>query len=96
MNSKLRSQLKGIGSKTQAVMQLGKNGIGEDFLAQVEQLLEAREILKISVLDNNMDDIKELSREISLKTESEVVQVIGRKIVLFKRNIKEPVLNLKI
>ena len=70
---------------TEAIFQAGKESLTEEFLASVEEALEARELIKISVLKNCADDPLEMGRAIAEHTDSELVQVIGRKIVLYRQ-----------
>lgn len=66
------------------VLQLGKSGVTPENTASVEQALEARELIKINVLQNCMEDMGEMARKLSERTRSTVVQVIGRKIILYR------------
>ena len=66
------------------IFQIGKNSLTPEFTKAVQEALEARELIKISVLQNCLDDPKELASMIAERTRSQVVQVIGKKIVLYK------------
>lgn len=66
------------------IFQAGKNSITPEFTKAVSEALEARELIKISVLKNCADDPRELADVLSSRTHSQVVQVIGKKIVLYK------------
>ena len=66
------------------IFQIGKNSLTPEFTKAVQEALEARELIKISVLQNCLDDPKELAAMIAERTRSQVVQVIGKKIVLYK------------
>lgn len=94
LTSKQRSYLRGIASKEDTILQIGKGGIGENLISQISDALKAREIVKIKVLDSAMLSAEEAAQDIALKTKSEVVQVIGNKLVLFKRNPAEPKIEL--
>lgn len=85
MTSKQRSQLKSIAMTTEAILNIGKESLTEEFLAACEEALEARELIKINVLKNCADDLRAIAEAIAENTDSEVVQVIGRKIVLFRQ-----------
>ena len=65
-------------------------------ISQVNDALRKRELIKLRVLDNSMYTAREAAEEIASKTGSEVVQVIGSRFVLFKRNPKEPVIEIKL
>ena len=82
--SKQRAYLKGLAMNLEPIFQIGKSSLTPEFTAAVAEALEARELIKISVLQNCLDDPKELACYLSERTRSEVVQVIGKKIVLYK------------
>jgi RNA-binding protein len=96
LSTKQRAKLKSIASTYDAILQVGKNGINDNLIIQVSDALKKRELIKISVLDNCLMTAKELAHPIADMTESEVVQVIGSKIVLYKVNKKEPVISPEI
>jgi len=89
LNSKQRSTLKSVASKMDAIFQIGKGGIGDAAVKSIADALEARELVKISVLDNSDEDAREAGEEIATRTGSEVVAVIGRKIILYKQSSRE-------
>lgn len=89
MTSKQRSYLKSLAMNTDPILQIGKSSLTPEFTASVAQALEARELIKISVLQNCLDDPKEMAQMLSERTGSQVVQVIGRKIVLYKEGQKD-------
>ena len=86
MTSKQRAYLIGLAMKLDPVYNIGKGGISAEFTEGIIEVLEARELIKISVLKNCDDDPKELARILSERTHSEIVQVIGKKIVLYKES----------
>ena len=86
MTSKQRAYLIGLAMNIDPIYNIGKGGISAEFTNGIAEALEARELIKISVLKNCDDDIKELARIISERTGSEIIQVIGRKIVLYKES----------
>lgn len=96
LNSKQRAALRGIASTTDTIFQIGKGGISDTLISQVSDALRKRELIKLRVLDNSMYTAREAAEEIAEKTGSEVVQVIGSRFVLFKRNPKEPVIDIKL
>ena len=91
LTSKQRSTLRGIASKYETILQVGKGGISEALVQQVKDALRQRELIKMRVLDNCPLDAREAAEELAARTGSEVVQVIGSRFVLFLRNPKEPV-----
>lgn len=84
MTSKQRAYLKGLAMTMDPIFQIGKNSLTPEFTKAVQEALEARELIKISVLQNCLDDPKELAAMIAERTRPQVVQVIGKKIVLYK------------
>lgn len=84
MTSKQRAYLKGIAMKTEPILQLGKGGVTPENTASVDEALAARELIKISVLQNCLDDPRQMAEILAERTRSQVVQVIGRKIVLYR------------
>lgn len=85
MTSKQRSYLKGLAMKTESIFQIGKAGITPELTAAVTEALDVRELVKISVLKNCPDDSRSMAEMLAERTRSEAVQVIGRKIVLYKQ-----------
>ena len=86
MNSKQRAYLKGLAMTMEPILQIGKSSITPEFTEAVSEALEARELIKINVLKNCTEDPNALAVTLGERTHSEVVQVIGRKIVLFRQN----------
>ncbi len=84
MTTKQRAYLKGIAMNLEAIFQIGKSSLTPELTAAVAEALEARELIKISVLKNCADDSRELAQILSERTHSQVVQVIGKKIILYK------------
>lgn len=86
MNSKQRAYLKGLAQTIQPILNIGKSSLTPEFTESVAEALEARELIKISVLKNCPDDPREIAAMLGERTHSQVVQVIGRKIVLYKES----------
>lgn len=84
MTSKQRSYLKGLAMTTEPIFQIGKSSITPEITAAIAEALEARELIKITVLKNCLDGGNAIAATLAERTHSEVVQVIGRKIVLYK------------
>ena len=89
MTSKQRAYLRGLANNIDAIFQIGKNGI-----KQLNDALEARELIKITVLETAPDSARDLSFEIAERTDSIVIQVIGNKITLFRQRKKDSKINL--
>lgn len=94
LTSKQRAKLRGMASTYDTIFQVGKGGIGDALINQVNDALKARELIKMRVLENSGYTAREAADEISEKTNSDVVQVIGSKFVLYKRNEKEPIIEV--
>jgi RNA-binding protein len=94
LSSKQRSYLKGLANKISAIFQIGKEGLNNNLVKQVEEALEARELVKINVLNNSLLDSKEVGMELAQKTRSDLVQVIGNKIILYRTSRENPQINL--
>ena len=91
LTSKQRAQLRGLANGIDTILQVGKDGIGENLIKQADDALEAREIIKGKVLDNNLDyDARTAAEELARATRSEVVQVIGTKFVLHRETHSKP------
>lgn len=86
MTSKQRAYLKSLAMKLDPVFNIGKSSITPEFTEAIAEVLEKRELIKISVLKNCIDDPKELAMVLSERTHSQIVQVIGKKIVLYKES----------
>ncbi len=89
MTSKERAKLKSQAMTIECIFQIGKSGLSTQSVDAIKDALEARELIKINVLKNCDDDIKELAGVLAERTGSSVVQVIGRKVVLYKKNTKK-------
>lgn len=89
MTSKERAELRGMANKLQAIFQVGKNGVSDNLIKQLDDALTARELIKITVLETSGDDVRELGREIANLLGAEVVQTIGNKLVFYRKNDKD-------
>lgn len=84
MTSKQRSYLKGLAMTMDSIFQIGKSSVTPEVTTAIGEALEARELIKITVLKNCLDDGRSIAEVLAERTHSEVVQVIGKKIVLYK------------
>ena len=89
MNSRQRAYLKSLAMTMEPIMQIGKSSLTPEITEAVSEALEARELIKISVLQNCLEDPKEMAQVLAERTHSQVVQVIGKKIVLYREGKKE-------
>lgn len=86
MTTKQRAYLKGLAMTMDPIYQIGKSSLTPEITQGVSDALEARELIKINVLKNCMDDPNELARTLAERTHSELIQVIGKKIVLYRES----------
>ena len=94
MTSKQRAYLKGLAMNMDPIFQVGKSSLTPEFIEGVREAIDARELIKISVLKNCMDDPKEIAQVLAERTRSQVVQVIGKKIVLYKESKDRKIIEL--
>lgn len=95
MNSKERAYLKGLAMKLDPIFQVGKGRISPQLTDAISEALEANELIKISVLNNCLEDPKSIAETLGERTGAEVVQVIGKKIVLFRPSRTKKRIDLK-
>jgi len=89
MTSKQRAYLKSLAMTMDPIFQVGKYSVTPEIITAISEALTARELIKLSVLQNCADDPKEIAEVIAERTKSQVVQVIGKKIVLYKEGKDE-------
>ena len=90
MTSKQRAYLKGLASTLDSLFQIGKSSVTPEITAAIEEAFNNRELIKITILKNCLDDPRGIAQMLSERTHSQVVQVIGRKIILYKPDKKKP------
>lgn len=84
MTSKQRAFLKGLAAKEESILSIGKEGLTPGITQSVAEALKKRELIKITVQKNCLEDKLEVADILAERTHSQVVQVIGRKVVLYK------------
>ncbi|HIT67284.1 MAG TPA: ribosome assembly RNA-binding protein YhbY [Candidatus Merdisoma merdipullorum] len=89
MTSKQRAYLKSLAMTMDPIFQVGKSSVTPELIKAIEEALAARELIKLSVLQNCADNPREIAELIADRTRSQVVQVIGKKIVLYRENKDE-------
>ena len=94
LKGKQKRYLRALAHGIRAEMQLGKEGITEGVIFQVDEMLEHKELVKISVLPSSPIKLKELADMVAEKTVSELVQIIGKRFLLYRRSDKKPVIEL--
>ena len=86
LTGKQKRYLRSLAHNIDPIFQIGKGGINENMIKQIDDTLENRELIKVHVLQNNLDDKKELAETLSEATRSELVQVIGSMIVIYRES----------
>lgn len=95
MTSKQRAYLKSLASNLNPIFQVGKSSLTPEFTEAISEAFNTKELIKIAVLKNCADDPNEIAEMIAERTHSQVVQVIGKKIILYKPDKKNPKIILK-
>lgn len=90
MTSKQRAYLKGLAMNIDPVFQIGKGSVSPEIVSAIEECFNTHELIKLAVLKNCFDDPREIAEVIAERTHSQVVQVIGKKIVLYKPDKDKP------
>lgn len=90
LTSKQRAYLRSLANSADTILHVGKGGLNDQITKQATDALKARELIKGKVLETADTSSREAAEELAIQTKSEVVQVIGTKFVLYKRNEKEP------
>ncbi len=90
MTSKQRAYLKGLAMNIDPIFQVGKGSVSPELVAAIEESFQTHELIKLAVLKNCFDDPREIADMIAGRTHSQVVQVIGKKIVLYKPDKDKP------
>ncbi|KAB3533120.1 YhbY family RNA-binding protein [Alkaliphilus serpentinus] len=94
LTGKQRSFLKGIANTEKAITQIGKAGITDSFIEQLDLALEAREIVKVNILETSLLDTKETANKVADILEAEFVQSIGNKFVIYRKSKNNPKIQL--
>ena len=84
LKGKQKSYLRSMAMTMDAIFQIGKEGIGDHFVKQLDDALEARELIKIKILKNSAEEAKEAGESLAKELNAELVQIIGRCIVLYQ------------
>ncbi|MBR4123465.1 MAG: ribosome assembly RNA-binding protein YhbY [Clostridia bacterium] len=86
LNSRQRAQLRAMANDMETILQIGKIGINENTIKQVKDALEARELIKLRILETCPTSVRETADTVAKATESDVVQVIGSRFILYKES----------
>lgn len=93
--SKQRSVLRSMAQTIEPIGQIGKGGISENMVKTFSEALEARELIKITLLNNSDEDLKEVANTLACKLSAEVVCTIGHKIVLYRYSNKKGINHIR-
>lgn len=88
MTSKERAYFRSMANTLQPIFQIGKNGVSENTIKQLDDALEARELIKITILETAGENAKTLAQDVATRLEAEVIQVIGSKFVIYRKSKK--------
>ena len=94
ITSKQRAYLRGLANDIPAIMQVGKGGLSENLTKTFSDALEARELVKFTVLENSGETSRTVADALAEALEADVVAVTGKKVVLYRRAKKKPVIEL--
>lgn len=94
LNSRQRAQLRAMANDMETILQVGKGGINENTVKQVNDALEARELIKLRILETCPSTVRETADELSKLCECDVVQVIGTRFILYKESKNNKVIKL--
>ena len=86
LTGKQKRYLRSLAHNIDPIFQIGKAGINANMISQIDETLENRELIKIHILQNNFDDKNDLAQTLSQATNSEVVQVIGSMIIIYRES----------
>lgn len=86
MTGKERAVLRAKANSLQPIFQIGKGGVSDNLLRQLDEALEARELIKITILETAYENTRDLCNEIAKKLGAEPIQAIGSKFVLYRRS----------
>lgn len=94
LTGKQKRFLRSKANQLKALFQVGKNGVNENMIVQINEALEKHELLKVSILQNCEDSRDVVAKELSEGTEAQVVQIIGNNIVLYKESVENKQITL--
>ena len=94
LSGKEKRYLRSLANTVDPVVQVGKASVNESVLFSLNEALEARELVKVKVLKNCLDEVKDVAQDLAEQSKSELVQVIGRNVVLYRPNPEKPMIEL--
>ncbi|MBO5114663.1 MAG: ribosome assembly RNA-binding protein YhbY [Peptococcaceae bacterium] len=94
LSGKEKRYLRSLANTMEPIVQVGKASVNDSVLFSLNEALEARELVKVKVLKNCLDEVADVAEELAAQSNSELVQVIGRNVLLYRRHPKKPVIEL--
>lgn len=94
LTGKQKSFLRSKANTLEPIVQIGKGGVTDTVINAVNQALVARELVKVNVLNNCLQSVQEVAANLVSETESDLVQQVGKKVILYRRNSENPVIDL--
>ncbi|MDB4867868.1 MAG: RNA-binding protein [Cohnella sp.] len=86
LTGKQKRYLRSLAHHLDPIFQIGKGGMNDHLVRHIEEAIESRELIKVSILNNSVEDAREIAPELAQRSGSELVQVIGKTIVLYKES----------
>jgi RNA-binding protein len=90
ITSKQRAYLRGLGNTLEPIFLIGKGGVTDSMISEVDAALEARELIKLKVLNNSLEEPREAAQHIAAELDADIVQVIGGKFILYRPSKENP------
>lgn len=94
LTGKQKRYLRSLAHHLTPIFQVGKGGVNENMVKQIKEALETRELIKVSILPNNLDDKHEVAEALATGAEAELVQLIGHTVVLYKESTEHKTIQL--
>lgn len=94
LTSKQRAYLRGLGNTLEPIFLIGKGGVTDSMIEEIDAALEARELIKLKILNNSLEEPREAAQTIAERIEADVVQVIGGKFILYRQSKEKPQITL--
>ena len=94
LTGKEKRFLRSLANTMEPIVQVGKGSVNESVLFSLNEALEARELVKVRVLKNCLEEVSDVAQALAEQSKAELVQVIGRNVLLYRRHPKKPVIEL--
>ncbi len=94
LTGKQRRYLRAMGTGLDPIIHIGKFGLGDQAVQHLDEALEARELVKVRVIPNSPNEPREIAPQLAEAVQAELVQVIGRNLLYYRRSVKKPSIEL--